>query len=268
MIVRVGKRNKKLFIVPLVLSLAVILALSINLIYNENVMSFDEKQSAEHVLLFFQQSYGFSRGVNGFFNFLNLRLAGASTNTTRFVSNPTALLSAQGSAQFQELSFSEFKNFEAGLIQLEYSYMCSYMSCDSRFYNEINIIYTATIQKLLKVMNGFITSFNRMTVAQLKTNLTSTTTQFQLDLFLYSEGLIRDCVNAILSVHAHSYIQYSNNLLMRKRLLIGIAAFLSIVGVILFIVLVVRVWRGEKKLARIVDVFKLDDEREDEKERE
>ena len=60
------------------------------------------------------------------------------------------------------------------------------MTCDARFYNEINIIYTATIQKLLKVMNGLINSYVTMTVAQLQTNLTSTSTKFTLDLVLYS----------------------------------------------------------------------------------
>jgi hypothetical protein len=185
-VVRVAKRNKKLFIIPLLLILAVVLMLCVNFIHNEKVMSIDEKKSAQDVFLFFRQSYEFTRGVNMFFNFLNLRLAGTAVNSTCFLSDPTALSALQGNVQFQEIAFSEFKDFEARVIELEYSYMCSYMTCESRFYNEINIIYTATIQKLLKVMNGLINSYATMTVAQLQTNLTSTSTQFTLDLVLYS----------------------------------------------------------------------------------
>lgn len=60
------------------------------------------------------------------------------------------------------------------------------MPCEARFYSEINIIYTATIQKLLKSMNSLIISYSVMNVNQLQTNLTSNTTQFTLNLVLYS----------------------------------------------------------------------------------
>lgn len=81
-------------------------------------MDLDEKKSAENIVTFFQQSYEFSRGVNKFFNFLNLRLAGTTTNSSRFMSNPSALIAIQGNVNFQEISFNEFKEFEAGLVQL------------------------------------------------------------------------------------------------------------------------------------------------------
>jgi hypothetical protein len=133
--------------------------------------------------------------------------------------------------------------------------MCTYITCEPRFYNEINILYSATIQKMMKLMNSLITSYSNMTATQLKTQLNQTTSFYNMDLVLYTEFIIRNCLTSLLTTYDNNYQNYEDSVNLSQLIFLAFGNATTGIAIILLIIFAVSVYRNQNYLSRIADIF-------------
>jgi hypothetical protein len=92
------------------------------------------------------------------------------------------------------------------------------VDCDPRFRDEINIIYTSTIEKVFKLINSIISSLEPLEPTAATTALSSSTMKFNLDLIFYTEMVIRITLTQLLDKYDECYLSYSDNLLKDKQI--------------------------------------------------
>lgn len=144
------------------------------------------------------------------------------------------------------------------LSQVNYQYMCSYLTCDPNFAGEVNIIYTTTIQKLIASALAYKTQLNNMTIPVLASAVSNGTMTHFIDLVFYAELNIRGQLLKLISLYLSCFNAYSNSLMMKKRILMGAAMGVTVVSVGLLVVLAVWVGRHQGLLRDISNLVKTD----------
>lgn len=72
------------------------------------------------------------------------------------------------------------------LSQVQYQYMCTYINCDPKYADQINIIYTTTIQKIITSAQAWKGKLNAMTVAEVGASVNDGSLNSFLNLLYYT----------------------------------------------------------------------------------
>ena len=140
-------------------------------------------------------------------------------------------------------------------MKLEFNYLCTFTQCEQRFQTEVNIVYSATVQKMLLLMNRLITEFSPMNATQFRTNVMNVTNKRNLDLVISSEALVRGAINHLVDLFFTAYRQYISNMKVYRTVLLILANLIA-TSFILFVLFTLNISSNQKYLSRIVDVFR------------
>jgi len=130
---------------PLIFIVLIIALIVTNQIKNNVVMNINQGNSTQNLFLMIKLGTGFVRAMNGFMNTLCKKLANYPVNTTFYFANFKSVPSVPPIITFEESALPQFAPFTNLLINFETQYLCEYISCDPRFANDINIVYSATV---------------------------------------------------------------------------------------------------------------------------
>ena len=136
--------------------------------------------------------------------------------------------------------------------------MCTYINCDQKYADQINIIYTTTIQKIISSAQAWKGKLNEMTVAEVGASVKNGSLSSFIDLVYYTENVIRAELITLTNLYFNCFNDYSNNLATKKTMLMGIVVSASIISFVLLILLALYVGKEQGYLRDIANLVKTD----------
>ena len=136
--------------------------------------------------------------------------------------------------------------------------MCLYIKCDPRYSNDINIVYTATVQKMLQFMNDFVNTSISMSNKDFQTKVTSPNVLYYLDLLFYVGKIMNEFLESIYKTYVNCYKIYTDDLISSKTLLVSLSLAISTVGVTLLMFFFRKVYIHQHYLKDIIAIVKTD----------
>jgi hypothetical protein len=134
--------------------------------------------------------------------------------------------------------------------------MCSYLSCDPSFASEVNIIYSTTIQKIISSAQVWKGQLNQMNASSLGGVVSNGSMTHFIDLIYYSEMTIRLALENVIYLYLNCFTTYSNNLMLKKQTVMGIALAITILTLGSLICLILYVIRHQGFLRDIAGLVK------------
>jgi len=136
--------------------------------------------------------------------------------------------------------------------------MCQYISCDPRYANDINIVYSSTVQKMLTYMNTFMNTTLNAKYSDFKTQLTSPTSLYNIDLLFYCARIINDFLNSIYQTYVNCYKSYTDDLITSKTLFVSLSLSVTGIGLLLLLIHFRMIYVNQHYLKDIVAIVKTD----------
>ncbi len=199
------------------------------------MINIDQANSTQNIFLLTKLGTSFVRIMNAFMNTLCKKMANYPVNATNYFANFKSVPVVPPIITFEQTALSQFAAFNNLLIKFQTQYLCEYISCDPRFANDINIVYSSTVQKIVQYMNNFINTTLSLSNSDFKNKMTQPSILYNLDLFFYCGNIINTFLDKIYSTYLECYRTYTNDLISSKTLLMGIAICITVVGSIFFV---------------------------------
>lgn len=136
--------------------------------------------------------------------------------------------------------------------------MCSYLKCDPQFQEEVNIIYTTTIRKIINSAMIWEAQLNQAAPEDIGGNLINNDMKLFIDLAFYTESTIRQGLLSLFLLYLSSFNSYSSNLIFKKEILMGITLGITILQGILLAIFSIYAIREQKFMKDIINIIKTD----------
>ena len=220
------------------------------------MMNIDQANSTQNIFLLTKLGTGFVRGINGFMNTLCRKMANYTVSSTAYFASFKSVPVVPPIITFEESALAQFTPFTNLLINFETQYLCEYISCDPRFANDINIVYSATVQKIIQYMNNFINTTLSLSYSDFKNQMTQPSTLYNLDLFFYCGNIINAFLDKIYRTYVDCYRAYTNDLISSKTLLMSIALCITVIGSIFLLLYYRSIYINQLYLKDVISLVK------------
>ena len=111
-------------------------------------------------------------------------------------------------------------------------------------------------------MNSLMASWDSLNITQFTAEMSTSTTVKNIDLAYYTELLIRSNLQKLFSDFFHAHAHLEKYQMMSRGVILGITNLIILTSIVLFIILTVMIYRNQRYLSRIVNIFRVSEEEE------